>query len=77
MKKIVTILMLIAAILIGGATVDAKTKKKSKARSSTQSSAVLAKFTYIRIPDDTRPVIPAISGHWVDGFDGAKLILFS
>ena len=38
--------MLIAAILVGGATVDAKTKKKSKAGSSKRSSAIFAKFTY-------------------------------
>ena len=38
MKKIATILMLVAAILIGSSTIDAKTtKKKSKSRTSQQS----------------------------------------
>lgn len=46
MKKALTILMLIALILVGGATADAKTKKKSKASGAKQSSGLIAKFTY-------------------------------
>ena len=29
-------------------------------------------YNKVYIPDDTRPVIPVISGHSFDGFDGAK-----
>ena len=47
MKRLVTILMLVAAILIGGtATVDAKTTKKKTRTTQTASSGVVAKFTY-------------------------------
>lgn len=42
MKKIVTILMLVAVVLVGGMTMDAKTtKKKKKARTTQTSSSAL------------------------------------
>ena len=42
MKKLLTILMLVAVLFVGGATVDAKTtKKKAKARTTQTSSSAL------------------------------------
>ena len=42
MKRIFTILMLVAAVLVGGTTVDAKTtKKKAKAKTTQTSSSAL------------------------------------
>lgn len=46
MKKTLAILMLIAAIMVGAAVADAKTKRKSKGSSTKQSSSIFAKFTY-------------------------------
>lgn len=39
MKKIATVLMLVAVLLIGGMTLDAKTTKKSKAKTRTSQSS--------------------------------------
>ena len=47
MKKLITILTLVAALIAGGISAEAKTTRKSKAKTSqTASSKAIAKFTY-------------------------------